>query len=83
MWRNKTFCFFLSQKPVVVVSNLRKQYKGKREAFSLNKRRKVATKNISFCVRKGIDIYFFLDLLYCNNDVRESKQMLMKNDLLR
>jgi len=45
---------------VVVVSNLRKQYKGKREAFSLNKRRKVATKNISFCVRKGIDIYFFL-----------------------
>lgn len=43
----------LFQKPVVVVSNLRKQYKGKREGFSLSKRRKVATKNISFCVRKG------------------------------
>uniref|UniRef100_A0A8C9ZJE8 Cholesterol transporter ABCA5 n=1 Tax=Sander lucioperca TaxID=283035 RepID=A0A8C9ZJE8_SANLU len=35
------------------VSNLRKQYKGRREGFSLNKSRKVATKNISFCVRKG------------------------------
>uniref|UniRef100_A0A673MUA1 ATP-binding cassette sub-family A member 5-like n=1 Tax=Sinocyclocheilus rhinocerous TaxID=307959 RepID=A0A673MUA1_9TELE len=40
-------------KPVVVVSNLKKQYKGKREGFSLSKRRKVATKNVSFCVRKG------------------------------
>ncbi|XP_035853278.1 ATP-binding cassette sub-family A member 5 isoform X1 [Sander lucioperca] len=40
-------------KPAVVVSNLRKQYKGRREGFSLNKSRKVATKNISFCVRKG------------------------------
>uniref|UniRef100_A0A673CE90 ATP-binding cassette sub-family A member 5-like n=1 Tax=Sphaeramia orbicularis TaxID=375764 RepID=A0A673CE90_9TELE len=41
------------QKPVVVVSNLRKQYKGRREGFSLSKKRKVATKNVSFCVRKG------------------------------
>lgn len=38
---------------MVVVSNLRKQHKGRREGFSLNKTRKVATKNISFCVRKG------------------------------
>lgn len=37
----------------MVVSNLRKQHKGRREGFSLNKSRKVATKNISFCVRKG------------------------------
>uniref|UniRef100_A0A8C1PI57 ATP binding cassette subfamily A member 5 n=1 Tax=Cyprinus carpio TaxID=7962 RepID=A0A8C1PI57_CYPCA len=43
----------VKEKPVVVVSNLRKQYKGKREGFSFSKKRKVATKNISFCVRKG------------------------------
>uniref|UniRef100_A0A671KUV4 Cholesterol transporter ABCA5 n=1 Tax=Sinocyclocheilus anshuiensis TaxID=1608454 RepID=A0A671KUV4_9TELE len=46
-------CQCCEEKPVVVVSNLRKQYKGKREGFSLSKRRKVATKNVSFCVRKG------------------------------
>ena len=43
-----------TQKPAVVVSNLRKQYKGRREGFSLNKTRKLATKNVSFCVRKGL-----------------------------
>uniref|UniRef100_A0A672MA86 Cholesterol transporter ABCA5 n=1 Tax=Sinocyclocheilus grahami TaxID=75366 RepID=A0A672MA86_SINGR len=46
-------CQCCEEKPVVVVSNLRKQYKGKMEGFSLSKRRKVATKNVSFCVRKG------------------------------
>uniref|UniRef100_A0A8C9ZPS5 Cholesterol transporter ABCA5 n=1 Tax=Sander lucioperca TaxID=283035 RepID=A0A8C9ZPS5_SANLU len=46
-------CQSCEDKPAVVVSNLRKQYKGRREGFSLNKSRKVATKNISFCVRKG------------------------------
>uniref|UniRef100_A0A665WRZ3 Cholesterol transporter ABCA5 n=1 Tax=Echeneis naucrates TaxID=173247 RepID=A0A665WRZ3_ECHNA len=46
-------CQSCEEKPAVVVSNLRKQYKGRREGFSLNKKRKVATKNISFCVRKG------------------------------
>uniref|UniRef100_A0A8C4H5T4 ABC transporter domain-containing protein n=1 Tax=Dicentrarchus labrax TaxID=13489 RepID=A0A8C4H5T4_DICLA len=46
-------CQSCEEKPVVVVSNLRKQHKGRREGFSLNKTRKVATKNISFCVRKG------------------------------
>uniref|UniRef100_A0AAR2J2T1 ABC transporter domain-containing protein n=1 Tax=Pygocentrus nattereri TaxID=42514 RepID=A0AAR2J2T1_PYGNA len=46
-------CQCCEEKPVVVVSNLRKQYSGKKEGFSLGKRRKVAAKNISFCVRKG------------------------------
>ncbi|KAK1794086.1 hypothetical protein P4O66_010988, partial [Electrophorus voltai] len=46
-------CQSCDEKPVVVVSNLRKQYSSKREGFSLGKRRKVAAKNISFCVRKG------------------------------
>lgn len=39
---------------MVVVSNLRKEHKGSREGFSLKKTRKVTTKNISFCVQKGI-----------------------------
>ncbi|KAK5906421.1 hypothetical protein CgunFtcFv8_002288 [Champsocephalus gunnari] len=46
-------CQSCEEKPAVVVSNLSKQYKGRREGFSLNKGRKEATKNISFCVRKG------------------------------
>ncbi|XP_068610443.1 cholesterol transporter ABCA5 [Brachionichthys hirsutus] len=46
-------CRSSEEKPVVVVSNLTKQHKGKREGFSLNKTKKVATKNISFCVRRG------------------------------
>lgn len=59
-----SLCFTSSsQKPVVVVSNLRKQHKGRREGFSLNKTRKVATKNISFCVRKGEFSFFFLRTL--------------------
>ncbi|XP_068455299.1 cholesterol transporter ABCA5 [Clinocottus analis] len=46
-------CQSCEEKPAVVVSNLRKQYSGRREGFSLNKTRKVAAKNVSFCVRKG------------------------------
>uniref|UniRef100_A0A669C883 ATP binding cassette subfamily A member 5 n=1 Tax=Oreochromis niloticus TaxID=8128 RepID=A0A669C883_ORENI len=46
-------CQSCEEKPVVVVSNLKKQYKGRREGFSLSKKRKLATKNVSFCVRKG------------------------------
>ncbi|XP_031699079.1 cholesterol transporter ABCA5 isoform X1 [Anarrhichthys ocellatus] len=46
-------CQSCEDKPALVVSNLRKQYKGRREGFSLNKTRKVAAKNVSFCVRKG------------------------------
>uniref|UniRef100_A0A4W5N7S5 ABC transporter domain-containing protein n=1 Tax=Hucho hucho TaxID=62062 RepID=A0A4W5N7S5_9TELE len=46
-------CQCCEEKPVVVVSNLRKQYKCPREGIFLKKRRTVATKNISFCVRKG------------------------------
>lgn len=43
-------CF---QKPVVVVSNLRKEYQGRREGFSLKRSSNVAANNVSFCVRKG------------------------------
>uniref|UniRef100_A0A3Q3GZ83 ATP-binding cassette, sub-family A (ABC1), member 5 n=1 Tax=Labrus bergylta TaxID=56723 RepID=A0A3Q3GZ83_9LABR len=47
-------CQSCEEKPVVVVSNLRKQHEGRRDAFSLNKTRKVTTKNVSFCVRKEV-----------------------------
>ncbi|XP_054898455.1 ATP-binding cassette sub-family A member 5 [Poeciliopsis prolifica] len=46
-------CQACEEKPVVVVNNLRKQYKGRKEGFSFAKKTKVATKNVSFCVRKG------------------------------
>ncbi|KAG5262821.1 hypothetical protein AALO_G00279280 [Alosa alosa] len=46
-------CQCCEEKPVIVVSNLRKQFKDRREGFSFSKKRRVATKNISFCVRKG------------------------------
>ncbi|XP_063076854.1 ATP-binding cassette sub-family A member 5 [Engraulis encrasicolus] len=46
-------CQCCEEKPLVVVSNLRKQYKERREGFSLSKKNRVATKNVSFCVRKG------------------------------
>lgn len=49
----KIFICLCAQKPVVVVSNLRKEYLVKKEGFSLSKKKKVAAKNISFCVRKG------------------------------
>ncbi|KAG7491241.1 hypothetical protein MATL_G00000950 [Megalops atlanticus] len=46
-------CQSCEEKPVVVVSNLRKVYFGRKEESVFNKKMKVATKNISFCVRKG------------------------------
>lgn len=63
-----------------MVSNLKKRYKGKREGFSLHKKRKVATKNISFCVRKGS---IFLDLLYCKWWWRKQGDVNEKSPVLR
>uniref|UniRef100_A0A8C8RLL9 ABC transporter domain-containing protein n=1 Tax=Pelusios castaneus TaxID=367368 RepID=A0A8C8RLL9_9SAUR len=41
------------EKPVIIVSDLRKEYKDKKASSVFKKRKKVATKNISFCVKKG------------------------------
>ncbi|XP_028824838.1 cholesterol transporter ABCA5 isoform X2 [Denticeps clupeoides] len=46
-------CQSCEERPCVVVSDLRKEYSGRREGFSLIKRHKVATKRVSFCLRKG------------------------------
>ncbi|XP_025052017.1 ATP-binding cassette sub-family A member 10 [Alligator sinensis] len=41
------------EKPVVIVNNLRKEYKVKKASAVFKKKKKVATKNVSFCVRRG------------------------------
>lgn len=42
------------QKPVIIASCLRKEYVGKKKnCFAKKKKKKVATRNVSFCVKKG------------------------------
>ncbi|XP_054429072.1 ABC-type organic anion transporter ABCA8 isoform X2 [Pteronotus mesoamericanus] len=41
------------EKPVIIASCLRKEYVGKKKRCLSKRKRKIATRNISFCVRKG------------------------------
>ncbi|KAM4691855.1 ATP-binding cassette sub-family A member 9-like [Rhinophrynus dorsalis] len=41
------------EKPIIIVDSLRKEFKVKKGGSIFKKRRKAATKNISFCVKKG------------------------------
>ncbi|XP_015425962.1 PREDICTED: ATP-binding cassette sub-family A member 9 [Myotis davidii] len=42
------------EKPVIIASCLRKEYVGKKKnCFAKKKKKKVATRNVSFCVKKG------------------------------
>uniref|UniRef100_A0A8D0GYH9 ATP binding cassette subfamily A member 10 n=1 Tax=Sphenodon punctatus TaxID=8508 RepID=A0A8D0GYH9_SPHPU len=41
------------QEPVICVSSLRKEYSDKKSCFPFKKQKTVATRNISFCVKKG------------------------------
>nr|KAF6292048.1 ATP binding cassette subfamily A member 9 [Pipistrellus kuhlii] len=42
------------EKPVIIANCLRKEYVGKKKnCFAKKKKKKVATRNVSFCVRKG------------------------------
>ncbi|NXU54465.1 ABCAA protein, partial [Turnix velox] len=41
------------EKPVIIVSNLYKEYKIKQAGSVFKKKKKMATKNVSFCVKKG------------------------------
>ncbi|XP_007958083.1 ABC-type organic anion transporter ABCA8-like [Orycteropus afer afer] len=41
------------EKPVIIASCLRKEYAGKRERCFSKRKKKIATRNVSFCVRKG------------------------------
>ncbi|XP_072501625.1 ATP-binding cassette sub-family A member 10-like isoform X2 [Notamacropus eugenii] len=43
----------LDEKPVIIVSCLRKEYKGKKKSCFSKRKKKLATRNISFCVKKG------------------------------
>ncbi|ELW67448.1 ATP-binding cassette sub-family A member 8 [Tupaia chinensis] len=52
----KTILTFISQfiqKPVIIASCLRKEYAGKQKRCFSKKKKKIATRNVSFCVRKG------------------------------
>ncbi|MEE6523005.1 hypothetical protein FKM82_021718, partial [Ascaphus truei] len=40
-------------KPVIIVDSLRKEYKVKKGGSIFKKKKKAATRNISFCVKKG------------------------------
>ncbi|XP_023614804.1 ATP-binding cassette sub-family A member 9 isoform X1 [Myotis lucifugus] len=41
------------EKPVIIASCLRKEYVGKKKNCFAKKKKKVATRNVSFCVKKG------------------------------
>uniref|UniRef100_K7BKP1 ATP-binding cassette, sub-family A (ABC1), member 9 n=1 Tax=Pan troglodytes TaxID=9598 RepID=K7BKP1_PANTR len=41
------------EKPVIIASCLRKEYAGKRKGCFSKRKNKIATRNVSFCVRKG------------------------------
>ncbi|XP_032097785.1 ATP-binding cassette sub-family A member 8 [Sapajus apella] len=41
------------EKPVIIASCLRKEYAGKRRGCFSKRKKKIATRNVSFCVRKG------------------------------
>uniref|UniRef100_A0A8C3FVZ7 ABC transporter domain-containing protein n=1 Tax=Chrysemys picta bellii TaxID=8478 RepID=A0A8C3FVZ7_CHRPI len=41
------------EKPIIIVNDLRKEYKDKKASSVFKKRKKAATKNVSFCVKKG------------------------------
>ncbi|XP_040605939.1 ABC-type organic anion transporter ABCA8A isoform X2 [Mesocricetus auratus] len=41
------------EKPAIIASCLRKEYRGKKKCFVRKSKKKIATRNISFCVRKG------------------------------
>ncbi|KAM9005576.1 ATP-binding cassette sub-family A member 10-like isoform X1 [Sarcophilus harrisii] len=43
----------LDEKPIIIASCLRKEYEGKKKSCFSKGKKKVATRNISFCVKKG------------------------------
>ncbi|NXN97469.1 ABCAA protein, partial [Rhinopomastus cyanomelas] len=51
--RNAIAAPSLEEKSVIIVSNLRKEYEVKQAGSVFKKKKKVATKNVSFCVKKG------------------------------
>ncbi|XP_066091780.1 ABC-type organic anion transporter ABCA8 isoform X2 [Saccopteryx bilineata] len=47
------FSTTFDERPVIIASCLRKEYKGKRKHCFSKTKKKIATRNVSFCVRKG------------------------------
>ncbi|CAM4649612.1 ABC-type organic anion transporter ABCA8 isoform X1 [Caretta caretta] len=46
-------CQNQEERPILSVNSLRKEYKDKKASSIFKKRKKVATRNVSFCVKKG------------------------------
>uniref|UniRef100_A0A674KEY7 ATP binding cassette subfamily A member 10 n=1 Tax=Terrapene triunguis TaxID=2587831 RepID=A0A674KEY7_9SAUR len=51
--RSVMTCQNQEERPILSVNSLRKEYKDKKASSIFKKRKKVATKNVSFCVKKG------------------------------
>ncbi|XP_020856565.1 ATP-binding cassette sub-family A member 10-like [Phascolarctos cinereus] len=43
----------LDEKPIIIASSLRKEYEGKKKSCFSKRKKKLATRNVSFCVKKG------------------------------
>lgn len=43
------------QKPVIMASCLHKEYNGKKKSCFSKRKKKIAIRNVSFCVNKGLD----------------------------
>ena len=52
--RGKSLCS-LFQKPVIIASCLHKEYAGQKKRCFSRRRKKTAVRNISFCVKKGLE----------------------------
>ncbi|EMP40152.1 ATP-binding cassette sub-family A member 9, partial [Chelonia mydas] len=51
--RSVMTCQNQEERPILSVNSLRKEYKDKKASSIFKKRKKVATRNVSFCVKKG------------------------------
>uniref|UniRef100_A0A8C3FV22 ATP binding cassette subfamily A member 10 n=1 Tax=Chrysemys picta bellii TaxID=8478 RepID=A0A8C3FV22_CHRPI len=51
--RSLMTCQNQEERPILSINSLRKEYKDKKASSIFKKRKKVATKNVSFCVKKG------------------------------
>ena len=52
--RGKSLCS-LFQKPVIIASCLHKEYAGQKKRCFSRRRKKTAVRNVSFCVKKGLE----------------------------
>lgn len=69
--RGKSRCH-LFQKPVVIASCLHKEYAGQKKSCFSKRKKKIAARNISFCVKKGLEGSLFKFTIILRNTRRTS-----------